>query len=354
MPQHNSSPENKTAVNEHTENHQSSNPQEHTLSGQDTTHQENKSEASNPIIELMSGLGDHREFSYGPWHGDFLPVIIYDNGFHFYSGNHAMEKSGKFKMEHHHVVRAGDGKAPQLDLTVTNLVSFQWMAMIFILIAFFTAAKKYKKNPTKAPSGFQNMLEAIVLFIRNDVVEPNIPSKRASVRLLPYFVVLFFFILVLNLLGLLPGGHTATGTVGTTAALAVTAFIIINITAIREAGIKAWFVHLLGGAPWYMAIIMVPIEIMSMFIKPFSLTIRLFANMAAGHIVLYSLIGLLFLFQTLAISPVIVGFSLFINLLEVMVAFLQAFIFTMLTAIFIGLAIGDHAHHDEHDHAHAH
>jgi F-type H+-transporting ATPase subunit a len=297
----------------------------------------------NPVNEILDGMGDHDVFSWGPAHLDILPVILYDEGeFHFYGNRQSMEDSGEYTTEHHQIVDANTHETPDLNLSVTNMVAFQWIAMILLAIVFFTVAKKAKKNGSNPPKGIQNIIESVIVFIRDDVVKPNIPGK-ASERLLPYFLILFLFILVLNLIGLIPGGHTATATLGVAAALAIIAFIVINYTAMRESGIKAWFHHLLGGAPIWLAPLMIPIEIASMFIKPFSLTIRLFANMVAGHTVLFSLMGLLFLFQSLLIAPAIVGFATFINLLELLVAFLQAYIFTMLTAIFVGLAVGEHS-----------
>jgi F-type H+-transporting ATPase subunit a len=166
--------------------------------------------------------------------------------------------------------------------------------------------------------------------------------------LLPYFLSVFSFILLLNLIGLVPGGHSATGAIGVTAGLAIISFCVINYTAVRESGVGAWFKHLTGGAPLYMAPIMVPIEILSLFIKPFVLTMRLFANMAAGHIVLLAFVGLIFFFKSIFVAPASVAFSVFVYSLELLAAFLQAYIFTMLTAVFTGMAIGDHAHEGEH------
>lgn len=297
-----------------------------------------------PVTEILNDLGDHQEFSYGIWHADVLPVILYDKGqFHFYGNRGSMEESGDYIMEHHHIVNASTHEAPDVNLSITNMVAFQWIAMIMLITLFLTVSKKAKKSGNNAPKGVHNFFESIIVFVRDDVVKPNI-SGDAAARLLPYFLGLFTFILVLNLLGLLPGGHTATGTIGVTAALAITAFFVINYTAMRESGIKAWFHHLLGGAPVWLAPLMIPIEVASLFIKPFSLTIRLFANMVAGHTVLFSLMGLLFLFQSYFVAIPIVGFATFINLLELLVAFLQAYIFTMLTAIFVGLAVGEHSH----------
>ncbi|GAB5465948.1 MAG: hypothetical protein Kapaf2KO_13840 [Candidatus Kapaibacteriales bacterium] len=309
-----------------------------------------------PISQLLSELGDHHGIYIFDRHIGDLPVILYDEGFHFYSSPQSMEEEGIYAREHHHVVKVGEADSHVQDLSPTNMIFFQWLAIIIILIAAFFAKARTKKTGTdKAPKGILSLFEASWLFIGKGILEPNIPSKNAAKRLTPYFYTLFVFIFVMNLLGLVPGGHTATATISVAAALAVTAFFMINYTAIKESGIGAWFHHLLGGAPVFLAPLMIPIEIMSMFIKPFALTIRLFANMTAGHVILFALLGLIFVFQSYAVGGGVVVFSLFIYLLELLVAFLQAYIFTMLTAIFTGLAIGDHGHHEDHSteqHAH--
>jgi len=304
----------------------------------------------NVFLELLGELGDHHGLIIGPYHVADLPLIFYDEGFHFYPTVNKMEEAGMFTMHNRHIVKTSDHTPPALDLSITNFVFFQWLVMIILFIFFKKASNAYKRKPNSAPRGIQNMFEVLVTYIRDEIVVPNIPSKNAVYRLLPYFVTLFFFILGLNLIGLIPGGHTATSSLGVTAALAVTAFIVINITSIKEAGLVNYFKHLLGGAPPWLFFIMIPIEILSMFIKPFALTIRLFANMTAGHVVLFALLGLIFYFKTILISPAIVGFSVFIYFLELLVAFIQAYIFTMLTAIFVGLAIGEHGSdaHAEH------
>jgi F-type H+-transporting ATPase subunit a len=345
---------------------------------------------------LGNNLGDHREFSWLGIHICELPVIIYDKqeGLNIYSSTSSMIKHGKFTLkihgENHGLKFAQESdlnpghnmhwKTPivktstiqptkdnkdfiadpvTLDLSVTSLMVFQWIAMLFVLTIFGIAGRRYKKNPTGAPKGIQNAIEFLVVFLRDEVVIPNCGTDRAAKGLLPYFVGLFFFIFFMNLLGLVPGGHTATGALAVTGALAIVAYFVINITAIRESGIGAWLHHLLGGAPIWLSPIMIPIEIISMFVKPFALTIRLFANMTAGHVVLLSLVGLIFFFKIsigpgvgLAIAPISVAFSVFMYCLELLVALLQAYIFTILTAVFVGLAIGEHAH--EHEVAHEH
>ncbi|MCS7302565.1 MAG: F0F1 ATP synthase subunit A [Bacteroidota bacterium] len=300
---------------------------------------------SQVIPHLLEELGDHHELNIAFTTTDVLPIILYDGGrWHFYQNVHAMEQAGEYRLVKGHVVRVQDGKSPTLDLSVTNLVVFQWIGMLIVLVLFVLSARRYRRDPLAPPRGIQNAIEALVVYIRDEVVRPNLRSERLTRQFMPYFVGLFFFILTLNLIGLLPGMHTATGAIGTTAALAITAFLVINGLAIREIGIRGWLHHLLGGAPVYLAPIMVPIEILGLFTKPFALTVRLFANMSAGHIILLSLIGLIFYFRSIFVAPMSVGFSIFIYLLETLVCFLQAYIFTILTAVFVGLAIGDHAH----------
>lgn len=331
----------------------------HASAHQETGHGAHHAEKSVPpeqvFDHLLGELGDHYSLTFFNYKVADLPIILFDDGgVHAYMNPHQMEEAGLFTMSHqtHKPVRVSDGQKASFDMSITNFVVFEWISIAILLIALFSVKSKYKKNPGKAPRGFQNAIEVFVVYIRDEVVRPNVGSDRVTRMLLPYFLSLFFFILVLNIVGLIPGGHSATGAIGVTAALAITAFFVINITALREAGIKAWFHHLLGGAPWWLAPIMVPIEVIGLFAKPFALAVRLFANMTAGHIVLVALIGLIFFFQTPFVAAVSTPFSIFIYALETLVVFLQAYIFTMLTAVFVGLAIGDHAHED-HEHGHS-
>lgn len=324
---------------------------------------------------LLSELGDHHELSMGFVTAEVLPVIVIDDaGLHAWSNPHAMEHEGSYVMFHSEEkslarfngqpVKARNGEAilidgkPQTasyDLSVTNLVVYEWLAIVIMALAVIPAGRRYKKNPSSAPSGIQNAFEMLVTYLRDEVIRPNVGTDRVTNYLMPYFLALFFFIFILNYVGLLPGMHAATGAIGFTAALAITALFVVNITAMREAGVKAWFAHLLGGAPVYLSPIMVPIEFIGIFTKPFALTVRLFANMTAGHIVLLTLVGLIFFTTKLwgpaggyGTSVVAVGFSVFVYFIETLVCFLQAYIFTMLTAVFTGLAIGDHKSEDPH------
>ena len=312
----------------------------HTVVHQQETH---KAEEEFQFNQLFDELSNHYGFAFGPVHLD-MPMIFYDKeqGFNFYSSPIAMENAGVYTMQHHKPVKTSNGESPTLDLSITSLLCFQWVAMIVLIIIFARVGGKYKKNPKKAPIGLQNMIEMLFVFVRDDMVLPNVGSKQLSNRLLPYFIALFFFILIVNLMGLIPGAHTATGSVGTCAGLALTALVVINVTAIKEIGIGAYLKHLLGGAPLWMAPIMVPIEILSMFIKPFALTIRLFANMTAGHVVIIIFIYLVMMFQSYWVGIGSVAGSLMIYLLELLVAFIQAYIFAVLSAMFIGTSM--HAH----------
>ncbi len=294
--------------------------------------------------QLLSKLGDHREVEIGPLHMS-LPVILIDDGFHFYTSVESMQAAGKYEYTHHHIYRAGTEQPPALDMSVTSLVFFQWLAMALLLVAFAPMASRYKKNGVRPVKGFFNAMEALVLYVRDEIVLPN--TGDYGKKMMPIFLTFFFFILVMNLLGLVPYGHSATGSLNVTAGLAIIAFFVVQLAAIFKNGFGSWLKHLTGGVPWWLWIIMVPVEVLGLFTKPFALCVRLFANMTAGHVILLSLIGLAFV--TAAFIPVTLGFSLFINILELLVAFIQAYIFTILTAVFTGIGL---ASHDDHDHAH--
>ena len=194
---------------------------------------------------------------------------------------------------------------------------------------------------------YRGMIEAAVLFLRDEVVVPNMGHKGAAYT--GYFATLFFFILLMNLIGLVPYGATATGNLAVTGGLALTTFALINFSGIKEQGLIGYFAHLVPkGVPLWLYPLMFPIELMGLFIKTFALCIRLFANMIAGHIVILAFIGFIFIFGSinaalgLGVAPVSVLLVLFILLLELFVAFLQAYVFTFLTAIFTGAAMHPH------------
>ncbi|HEX9830043.1 MAG TPA: F0F1 ATP synthase subunit A, partial [Bacteroidota bacterium] len=229
------------------------------------------------------------------------------------------------------------------DFNITKHVFFLLLSALVLILLALTAARQNKKN--LIPRGFGNMMEVVIVFMRDEVVLPNM--GKAGLRYMPYILTTFFFILIMNLAGLVPFGASATSNVSVTAGLAIIAFIMIQLAAIRAQGLKHYLAHLTGGVHPVLWPIMIPIEILGLFTKPFALCIRLFANMTGGHIVILSLIGLIFLFRSWAIAPVPVLFVLGINMLELFVAFLQAYVFVMLTTLFMGLGI-QAAHAEEH------
>ena len=240
-----------------------------------------------------------------------------------------------------------------VDMSITKHVVFLWIAAALLCLTAAIVARVNRKRAV--PTGFGNLFEMFVVFIRDEVALPNMGA--GGLRYLPYLLTTFFFILVMNLLGLLPYGASATGNVSVTAGLAFVAFIMIQLSAIRSQGLGRYLAHLTGGVHWALWPIMIPIEILGLFTKPFALCIRLFANITGGHFVIVSLIGLVFIFKSYLIAVAPVGFVVGINFLELFVAFLQAYIFVMLTSLFMGLGIQAGEAHEAHAHGageHAH
>ena len=220
------------------------------------------------------------------------------------------------------------------DISITRSVVMMWIASVIVLLLMLAAARR-AKDPV--PRGLRSALEVLILFIRDEVARKAIDKNPD--RYVGYLLTTFFFILACNLLGLVPGMATATGNISVTAALAGMAFIMIQGAGIREYGL---FGHLKNLAPHGLPVpvlfLIIPVEIIGMFAKPFALCIRLFANMTAGHVVIVSFISLIFILKTAWVATISVPFVLFIDLLELLIAFIQAYIFTMLTALFIGMS----------------
>ena len=230
-----------------------------------------------------------------------------------------------------------------LDISPTRHVVMLWIAAALCIVTTLLALRAHNRRTRegKAPSGFGNGLEALVLYLRNEVVLPNVgPHGNAFV---PYLLTLFFFILFANLLGLIPYGATATGNISVTATLAIVTFFVIEGAGIKSQGrayintVVFWPHDMSLGMKIFISPILTPIEIIGKLTKPFALAIRLFANMISGHVVLLALISLIFTFATWILVPLPVAMALGISLLELFVAFLQAFIFMLLSSVFIGL-----------------
>ena len=223
------------------------------------------------------------------------------------------------------------------DISITRDVFIMWVVAAILVTLSIVAARQYKKSLT--PGKIGSIFEILVEFVRDEIVRPAIGLGYESY--MPYMLTLFFLILFINLFGLVPAPNllVPTGNIAVTATLAVISFIVIQYSGIKSHGFIKYFKGLVPpGMPIWIGFILFPLEILGLFTKPFALCIRLFANMIAGHIVIFSMLGLIIIMHTLYIAPVSVGFTLFVELLEILVAIIQAYIFVMLTALFIGMA----------------
>jgi len=237
-----------------------------------------------------------------------------------------------------------------LDLSITKNVAAIFISMLLICIIFISVGKAYTKRKGQAPKGLQSFMEPLILFIRDDVAKASIGEKNYK-KFLPYLLTLFFFIIFNNLLGLVPffpGGANLTGNIAVTGVMALFTFLIIIIK-----GNKQYWIHIFNtpGVPWWLKIpvpLMPIVEILGMLTKPFVLMIRLFANITAGHIIVLGFMSLIFIFGNRSValgygvSVVSVGFGVFIGLLELLVAFIQAYVFTLLSALYFGMATEEH------------
>jgi len=227
-----------------------------------------------------------------------------------------------------------------IDISITKHIVFMWFAVLILLAIFFYVAKEHKKS--RIPSGLSNLMEILVVFVRDDIAKSTI--GKGYEKFLSYLLTIFFFILFCNLIGLIPYGSTPTSNIAVTATLATLSFLVIQGGGIIKYGAFGYFKGLMPhGIPIWLLPIMFVVEILGLFTKPFALAVRLFANMTAGHVVIFALIGLIFILKTYFVAPVSVAFALFIFLLEILVALIQAYIFTVLSGIFIGMAV-----HQEH------
>lgn len=283
----------------------------------------------------------------------YLPVILYskDKGLdvfssknlahgHEYKGYKLVEE-GDLKGKIVNVSESGvaDEVNRPLDLSVTKMVVGMMAAALIGLILFISLGRSYKKTGISHPKGIQSFLEPVVLFVRDDIAIPNIGEHRYE-KYMPYLLSVFFFILINNIMGLIPFpppfGANVTGNIALTFVLAICTFLITQFS-----GNKTYWKHVFAapGVPLWLLPVMIPVEIIGLFSKPFALMIRLFANITAGHIIVLSLLCLIFIFDSLAIAPVSILFVIFMDCLELLVAFLQAYIFTLLSALFIGMAM---------------
>ena len=285
-----------------------------------------------------------------------LPVIVYAaerGGLSIFSSSRFVNESTYegYGIGHEHIFAVDangneDKSIKVYDFSITKNVTSLIISAVLLILVFTAVARGYVKNKGKAPSGVQSFFEPLVAYVRDEIALKMIGPKYE--RFIPYLLTIFFFVWFNNLLGLIPGGANLTGNIAVTLMLAITTFVITTIS-----GNAYYWKHVLWtpGVPLPLRLIILPIEIIGLITKPFSLMIRLFANITAGHIIILSFIGLIFLFKSIYIAPLSVGFGLFMTFLELFVALIQAFVFTLLTAMYFGSAVEVHAH-DDHDHGH--
>jgi F-type H+-transporting ATPase subunit a len=313
---------------------------------------------------IMEHIMDNHEYHFADFNGHAisipLPVILY-------SPQRGMDVFMSSKLEHGHTIYNGykleEGKIVPVnangtidegvkvyDFSLTRFVVQLFLSALLLIIIMTNVAKTYQKRGNKAPTGFQNGIEPVITFIRDEVGKPNLGHKYQ--KYMPYLLTVFFFILINNLLGLIPGSANVTGNISFTMVLAFISMVVILLSTNSH-----FWGHIFWppGVPFLVKLILIPVEFAGVFIKPMALMIRLFANMVAGHIVIICFISLIFIFGAMntvagvGFSPVSLAFTVFIYLIEILVAFIQAFIFANLTAVFIGQAF-ETGHDKEHPH----
>lgn len=302
---------------------------------------------------------EHRHYGFG------LPVILIDNGLKVFMSTEdfvykgaVVENGGQHYKCYHGKIYKTDASGTisydaehhptnekPFDISITKNVVGLLLATVLLFLGFTALAKTYKASPNNLPKGIARALEPLVIYVRDEMARPNIGEKKYK-KYMPYLLSVFFLIFLLNLLGLTPLGLNVTGNISVTVCLALFTFLYVNFS-----GNADYWKHIfwMPGVPWPMKIVLAPIEVLGMFTKPFSLLIRLFANITAGHSVVMGLIAVAFVMKQTLTTPGAVGVSflltLFLTVLELLVAFLQAFIFTMLSSLFIGSAVEEHDHH---------
>jgi F-type H+-transporting ATPase subunit a len=330
----------------------------HVSGAENATHEQNhdeeKFDVNKTIMEHIADAHDWHLWGHTTIH---LPIIIKtDKGFEFFSSgkfNHGHDAyTGKFytyKLIHEKIkVVEADGSINEaatkavIDFSITKNVSTLLFSIICIMLIFSVVANGYAKRGINAPKGLQSWLEPIIIFVRDDIAKPNLGNQYK--KFLPYLLTVFFFIWFNNVLGLIPffpGGANLTGNIAVTMVLSVITFLLTNLN-----GNKTYWSHIfLPHVPWWLYPLMIPVEIIGIFTKPFALMIRLFANITAGHILVLSLVCLTFIFKSAIVGTVATPLIVFISAIELLVGFIQAFIFTILSALFIGMAI-EEPHHD--------
>jgi F-type H+-transporting ATPase subunit a len=334
-------------------------------------HKEKKFDVSGMILHHILDAHEWHIATIGDKHISIpLPVILYDreekkwvsfssshfhHGYEAYRGymiSHEAPNNGKIVKVVPGTKEIDSSASLPLDFSITKNVLSIFLSIIFLSWLFISIARRYTRNTQAAPRGVQNFLEPLILFLRDELAIPSIGEKKYE-RFMPFLLTLFFFIFFNNLLGLIPifpGGANVTGNITVTLVLALFTFAITNFS-----GNKAYWMHIFNapGVPWWLKfpLPLLPIvELIGVLTKPFVLMVRLFANISAGHIIILGFFSLIFIFGEMApslgygVSVLSVAFAIFMNFLEFLVAFIQAYVFTLLSALYFGLATEEHAH----------
>ncbi len=314
---------------------------------------------------IMSHIADAHDWHLWGHTSIHLPVILYTNkGFEVFSSGkfdhgHATHQGAHYNYRivknpggHREHIKAVDASGnidetatdSIIDLSITKNIASLLLSVAFLLILFIGIANGYKKRGIGAPKGLASWLEPVIMFVRDDIAKPNLGENYQ--KFMPYLLTVFFFIWINNVLGLVPffpGGANVTGNIAVTMVLAVVTFVITTLN-----GTKTYWSHVFTPhVPKWLYPLLIPVEIIGLFTKPFALMIRLFANITAGHILVLSLICLIFIFKSVLVAGVSVPFVVFISVIELLVGFIQAFIFTILSAVYISMAL-EKPHAEEH------
>lgn len=339
------------------------------IHGQNTHAQKEEFNAGRMIVEHIIDAHEWHILDYKDFHLTIpLPVIV------IYEGRLDIFMSGKFHHGHesykgYKIEAEGENKgkivrvigntmetdttAPlPIDLSITKNVAAIFFSVFLLFWIFISIGNRYRKNSKRAPRGLQSLIEPLILFIRDDIAKASLGEKKSE-KYLPFLLTLFFFIFFNNLLGLIPifpGGANITGNIAVTAVMAIFTFVITIAS-----GNKNYWLHIFNtpGVPWWLKLpvpLMPIVELMGVFTKPFVLMVRLFANITAGHIIILGFISLIFIFGKMnpalgyGVSVISIAFSIFMGLLELLVAFIQAYVFTLLSALYFGMATEEHHH----------
>ncbi|HNZ42105.1 MAG TPA: F0F1 ATP synthase subunit A [Bacteroidales bacterium] len=321
--------------------------------------QEKKFDPGKTIMDHIADAHEWHIATIGTKHISIpLPVILYDEGkivaFMSSRFHHGTEAYKGYQLnEKGKIVKVDESAKPPLDFSITKNVVSLFFSVILICWMFISVARRFKNHQNEAPKGLQSWLEPLILFVRDDIARPSIGEKRYE-RYMPYLLTVFFFIFINNLLGLIPffpGGANLTGNISVTMVLALFTFIITTVSANKHYWKE---IYNAPGVPWWLKFglpIMPIVEIIGVVVKPFVLMVRLFANITAGHIIALGFISLIFIFGQIStgagygFSVLSVLFYVFMGLLELLVAFIQAYVFTLLSALYFGMAMAEH--HEE-------